>query len=229
MTFSPTRVVTLACLAASLSGTGHAANLINNGSFETPSIVASGAYLNYNTGATGITGWTVLGPSTGVPVSLVPDTYLGLKASDGRQWIDLTGITGYDKGLKSDDFATTVGSSYTLSFDVGNYLPFGISTLGVAINGGAEQLFTNTSLAVTATNPMNWAAFSVTWVATTPSANISFVGRANGALSNSNVIGLDNVRFDLAPVPEPHSAWMLLLGLPMLGAWRRRTLLGHQG
>jgi hypothetical protein len=228
MTFSPTFAATLVCIAASLSGAGHAANLVNNGSFETPSIVASNNYALYATGSTTVTGWTMLG-LPGESVQLTPDSYLGLKASDGRQWLDLTGITGYDKGVKSDIFAVVPGSVYTLSFDVGNYLPFGKSTLGVSINGGAEQLFTNTSLAVTATNPMNWASFSVNWVATGSSASISFLGRANGASSNNSGIGLDNVHFDLAPVPEPRSAWLLLLGLPVLGAWRRRTLLAHHG
>lgn len=226
MKFSPTFAVTLVSVAASLSGASHAANLIGNGSFETPSIVASNNYALYATGSSAVTGWTVLG-LPGESVQLTPDTYLGLKASDGRQWLDLTGITGYDKGIKSDGFAVVPGSAYTVSFDVGNYLPFGQSTLGVSINGGAEQLFTNTSLAVNATNPMNWASFSMTWVAAGSTANISFLGRANGALSNGNGIGLDNVRFELAPVPEPHSAWLMLLGLPLLGIWRRRASRSH--
>jgi hypothetical protein len=228
MTFHRVFVVSLACAAASLSGTGHAANLINNGSFENPNIVASGSYALVATGSTTVTGWTMLGLA-GESVQLTPDTYLGLKASDGRQWLDLTGITGYDKGVRSDAVTVVPGSTYLLSFDVGNYLPFGASTLGVSINGGTEQKFTNTSLAVTATNPMNWASFSLSWVATGSTASISFLGRANGALSNNSGIGLDNVRFDLAPVPEPHSAWLLLLGLPVMAAWRRRALRAQQG
>jgi Protein of unknown function (DUF642) len=204
-----------------LCGAAQATNLLSNGSFEAPNIVATSNYALYGAGATTITAWTVIG-AAGSSVQLTPDTYLGLKASDGRQWMDLTGITGYDKGLKSDNVSTVVGSTYVLSFDVGNYLPFGASTLGVSINAGAEQLFTNTSLAATATNPMNWASFSLTWVATTSSASISFLGRANGALSNGNVIGLDNVQFALAAVPEPSAAWLFLGGLPLLGVWQRR-------
>lgn len=215
-------VVSALALGALLSGGAvQAANLVTNGSFESPNIVASNSYALYTTGSTAITGWTALGPVND-SVQLTPDTYIGLKASDGRQWIDLTGIYGYDKGLKSDAMPTVPGSVYTLTFDVGNYLPFGASTLGVSVNGGTEQLFTNTSLAVTATNPMNWATFSLNWVATSSSASISFLGRANGALSNNAGIGLDNVRFDLAPVPEPAAAWLLLAGLPLLGLWQRR-------
>ncbi len=207
-----------------LSGASLAANLVNNGSFEAPNIVATANYALYNAGATTITGWTVLG-AAGTSVQLTPDSYLGLKASDGRQWMDLTGITGYDKGLRSDSISTVVGSTYTLSFDVGNYLPFGVSTLGVSINGGAEQLFTNTSLAATATNPMNWANFSISWVANSSMANISFLGRANGALGNGGVIGLDNVQFALAPVPEPTTAALWLIGVAgLMGASLRRRV-----
>jgi hypothetical protein len=148
-------------------------------------------------------------------VQLTPDTYLGLKASDGRQWIDMTGITGYDKGVLSDAIATTVGGLYHLSFDVGNYLPFGVSTLGVSVNGGPEQLFVNPSLAVTATNPMNWATFGFDWVATSSSTQLAFLGRANGAQSNNLGIGLDNVVF--APVPEAGSLGLMALGLAAIG------------
>jgi hypothetical protein len=224
MKFSTCSSVALACVATSLSGASHAANLVGNGSFENPNIVATNNYALYSAAATTITGWTVLG-AAGTSVQLTPDTYLGLKASDGRQWVDLTGINGYDKGLRSDNINTVVGSAYTLSFDVGNYLPFGVSTLGVSINGAPEQLFTNTSLAVTATNPMNWANFSLTWVANSNTANISFLGRANGALSNNAGIGLDNVQFALAPVPEPTTTALWLAGVVgLVGAsLRRRT------
>ena len=200
-----------------------AANLVANPSFELPNIVG-GSYVLYTTASTAITGWTVLGPA-GDSVSLNPDTYLGLRASDGRQFIDMTGITGYDKGLRADAIATVVGATYRLEFDVGNYLPFGISTLGVSINGGVEKLFTNTSLAVTATNPMNWQRFGFDWVANSPSASLSFLGRANGASSNDLGICLDNVGFALAPVPEAPPLALMGLGLPGLAslrAWRLR-------
>jgi hypothetical protein len=206
-----------------MAGAASAANLVTNGSFEAPNIVG-GSYVLYTTGSTAIPGWTVIGPA-GDSIQLTPDTYLGLKASDGRQWVDMTGVTGYDKGLRSVPIAVTPGATYTLSFDVGNYLPFGVSTLGVSINGGPETLFTNTSLAVTATNPMNWATFSLDWVATGSTATLSFLGRANGANSNNLGIGLDNVRFDLAPVPEPGS-WALFgagLAITLQLARRRRA------
>jgi hypothetical protein len=200
------------------------ANLLTNGSYEALNIVPSGFYQIFNAGSTGIAGWTVMGG----PVQLTPDTYLALKADDGRHWIDLTGIFDYDKGLRSDAVAVSVGTTYDISFSVGNYLPFGRSTVGLSINGGAESLFTNLSLAVTADNPMNWQSFTVQWLADSPTLSLEFRGRANGALSNNAGIGLDAVGVVAAstgptpvPVPVSGTAGLALAALALLSGQRR--------
>jgi PEP-CTERM motif len=200
--------------ALGLGGAAQAANLVTNGSFEQPNIVGGG-YVTYDTTKTDIVGWTILAPTPTEVVQLTPDTYAGLRGSEGRQWLDLTGIYGYDKGVRSASFATTVGATYEISFDVGNYVPFGFSTLGVRVNAGAEALFTNASLLVTHSPNMSWASKSFQWVADTTSTQLTFMGRANGSLSNNAVIGLDNVRMELvsAPVPEPSAYALMLIGL----------------
>ena len=203
-------------LITALAGTGsaHATNLLTNGSFEDPNIVATNNYVLYGTGSTAITGWTVVGDDT----QLTPDTYLGLLASDGRQWIDLTGIFDYDKGVRSDAVTTTIGQSYNLTFALGNFVPFGTSSLSVSINGGPASIFTNLVNGVGPT--MDWENKSLTWVADATSAQITFRGVANGALSNNSAIGLDNAGF--APVPEPATYALTLAGLGAVGVAVRR-------
>lgn len=207
------------------------ANLVANGSFEAPNIVATNIYAWYGNGSTAIPGWTVVAPGASVDgTQLTPDTYLGLKGSDGRQWIDLTGNYGYDKGLRSDSFATVVGQHYTVSFDVGNLLwgGFGRSTVGLSINGGTEQLFANTSLVTTGDYPMNWAHFSLDYEATSTSTTLAFFGRANGVLSNNAGIGLDNVSVTqiTSAVPEPETYALMLAGLGAVGLVARRRARG---
>jgi Protein of unknown function (DUF642)/PEP-CTERM motif len=210
--------------ALGLGGAAQAANLVTNGSFEQPNIVGGNTYVVYDTTQTDIVGWSILAPTPTEWVQLTPDTYAGLRGSEGRQWLDLTGIYGYDKGVRSASFATTPGATYRITFDVGNYVPFGMSTLGARINGGAEQLFTNASLTPTHGPSMSWAAKAFDWVADTTSAQLTFLGRANGSFSNNAVIGLDNVRMELvsAPVPEPSAYALMLVGLLACGVYRQR-------
>lgn len=217
------RTITAAILTAGIFlGSAHAASLVTNGSFEVPDI-GGGSYVLYTTGSTAINGWTVLG-QPGDDVQLTPDTYGGLQASDGHQWLDLTGIYGYDKGVRSDAFVTALGATYRVSFDVGNYIPYGMSTLGVSVNGEPEQLFANTSLALNPKSPMNWAAFGFDWVADSTSTQLDFLGRANAGLSNDAVIGLDNVAFELIKpaVPEPQTWALMLGGLGLVASIARR-------
>lgn len=194
-------------------------NLLTNASFEEPNIVSTNNYALYGNGFTGITGWTVVGGT-----QLTPDTYLGLPASQGRQWLDLTGITGYDKGVRSNAISVMLGQSYTISWDIGNYLPFGVSTMGLGLNGGSELLYTNASLAATPFSPMNWMRFTRTWVADAPTLQLEFLGRANGSLSQELVIGLDNVSVtqDIAVVPEPASVVLLATGFAGIAVVARR-------
>ncbi|NRR34298.1 DUF642 domain-containing protein [Oxalobacteraceae bacterium] len=189
-------------------------NLLTNGSFETPSIAGT-SYVLYGQGSTAITGWTVVGDDT----QLTRAEFLA--ASEGSQWIDLTGIYGYNKGLRSDAVATTVGQRYTLSFDIGDYyVPgFQTATIGVSINNGSQTLFTN----IYEAGVMDWKRQTLSWVADSSSASITFLGAENGSLSNNAGIGLDNVVFTQAPaVPEPATYGMLLGGLAMVGALMRR-------
>ncbi|MFO1321671.1 MAG: PEPxxWA-CTERM sorting domain-containing protein [Burkholderiales bacterium] len=207
----------LAMVAACIvSPTVHAANLLTNGSFETP--VIGYPYAFYSSGSTAITGWTAVGPgeTQNTRTEFLP-------ASDGAQWIDLTGYSGYDKGLRSDAVVTEVGATYRLSFDLGDYQPFGSSTVSVRVNDGAPTLFVNPYQS----GIMDWERKSLSWVADATSARITFLGVANGALSNDLGIGLDNVVFEKLPppaVPEPGTCALMVAGLGLIGAAARRRV-----
>ena len=210
-TFRPTAAIAL-LLAAPVA---HATpNLLTNGSFETPSIAGT-SYVTFASGSTAITGWTAVGPGE---TQLTRTEFL--PAAHGLQWVDLTGIVGYDKGLRSDPVGTTVGQRYTLSFDLGDYGAAGFltSTVSVRINGGPATLFTN----VYEGGVMDWERMSMDWVADSASAQVTIIGVANGALSNNWGIGLDNVVFQAAAVPEPASWALLLGGAGLLGLRLRR-------
>ena len=68
------------------------ANLVTNGSFESPSVPAGGS-TNFASGSIAIPGWTVGGAAGGV--SVVSGTFAQgcctFAAEDGAQWLDLTG------------------------------------------------------------------------------------------------------------------------------------------
>ena len=137
-------VSTLAAIAAGFCLTSAAqADLITNGSFETPT-VPPGTFSNFSTGSTAITGWTVIGP----PVSVVSGTFQAplFPAQDGTQWLDLTGPTSGGGGVQQT-VATTPGQTYNLSFYVGT--GFGTtSTVGVLINGSLLTTRTNSTPAL---------------------------------------------------------------------------------
>jgi hypothetical protein len=127
------------------------ANLLTNGSFESP-IVPNGGFTNFNSGSTGITGWTVIGPA-GKGVSIISGAFSvsGIKtpAQDGAQWLDLTGDNSNDIEGVSQTVATVAGATYTLTFWIGNVSAggnFGInSSVCLKINGTPVQNFTNST------------------------------------------------------------------------------------
>lgn len=200
--------------AAALPSIGLAA--LTNGSFESGDL-ADGTSAYYTLGSTAITGWQVIGGSN---VQLVDQDFLAgsgyaLSASDGRQWVDLTGGNeGFGKGL-SQTFAGTAGQDYTLTFDLGRLLSRNPASLDVNVNGNVLS-FSNTGAA--GGNVMDWKAYSLTFTGQA-SNTLSFVGSAFSG-GNSTLVGLDNVV--LTPVPEPTSLALMLGGLGLLGVAARR-------
>ena len=216
-------------LAATASALGFsapalAANLIINGSFETPAPPAGG-YTIYG-GGSSFTGWSVTGPGGNAVLSLdtnYTEPNIAFHAQSGSVSMDLTGAgnTGPTSGI-NQNVTTVAGKKYNLSFWVGNadgsgnsnyLLP---STVNLSINGGSLQPFTNSN---TTHFDVNWLKFTTSFVATGSSTNLAFF---NGTGVGDNETGLDNVVLT-AGVPEPATWALMILGIGAVGfAMRRR-------
>jgi MYXO-CTERM domain-containing protein len=204
------------------------ADLITNGSFESPTVPVGG-FTNFGTGSTGITGWTVVGPEVSVVSGSFTQNGISFPAEDVNQWVDLTGFNANSVEGVEQTVNTSPGTIYTLSFWVGNVNnPGGIfgttSTVNVRLGSTSGTLlgsFVNNS---TTMGTQVWQQFTTQFTASGTSTTLLFL---NGDPSTDNSNGLDNVSLvpsGTSAVPEPH--WLSLAAL-MIGGLallrRRRT------
>jgi hypothetical protein len=173
----------------------------------------------------------VVGPEA----SIVNGSYVSLgelfPAKDGVQWLDLTGDLSKAVEGVQQTVTTTPGTSYTLSFWVGNvFQPGGAygttSTVNVRLGGIGGTLlgsFTNSS---TTTGTQVWQQFSTSFTAAGTSTTLAFI---NGDPASDNTNGLDLVDLEVgsAAVPEPASLVLVGSALALLAAFgiRRKALI----
>ncbi len=216
------KILIVVCALSMVAGVARG-NLIGNGSFETPSVTA-GAFQDFASGNTGITGWTVTGPS-GKGVSAVSNTYaqsgVTFEAQSGSVWLDLTGDGSNSTEGISQTVTTVSGTNYALTFYVGNTTGGGIfgttSTAGLKINGTQVDTFENSTADATG---LNWQQFTYNFTATGTSTNIEF-DNLDPSTDNSN--GLDNVDLEVATSTVPEPATFGLVGLALAAvAFRKR-------
>jgi Protein of unknown function (DUF642)/PEP-CTERM motif len=210
---SSLRVVAAAALVA-VSGAAQA-NLLTNGSFESGSALTSG-YTTLLIGDTTITGWTVVNDNLAWFHDAFGAGAGALSASNGVKFLDLTNTSPSCTpcGGVEQTIGTTIGETYTLSFDLGSssgyQIPSSIeATLQIVVGGVVTQTFTSTASGVN-----NWESFSKTFVASNANTTIRLVG----SFAQLDYVGLDNVSVVASPVPEPGALALMVAGLAAVGS-----------
>jgi hypothetical protein len=171
------------------------ANLITNGSFESPASAGSPSLPN---GSTYLTDWTVVNAEI---AQIYPGCF-GLTASDGSYSLDLAGYhDAAPYGGVQQIIATVPFAVYDISFDVGAVS----GTSGIQVSAG--NLLNN---GFSTASGLTWTPFSSTFTALSSTTTISLIGTQASA---GAYIGLDNVIVELnhlpSSVPEP-ATWMLI-------------------
>ena len=179
-------------LACAVGHGAVAGNLVKNGSFEKP-VVADGSYQLFNTGDS-FTGWQVVGDAGNVAIVSQDFSYCTtLPAKKGVQFLDLTGTSDTATGVQTS-IATTPGSTYAITFFVGNLVGGGncgtTSTVNLLIDGADAGSFTNRKSGTT----LVWKKFSTQFTAQNTTTTIAFI---NGDPSGDTSNGLDAVSVTL--------------------------------
>jgi Protein of unknown function (DUF642) len=201
-------------LAASAS---FAANLVQDGGFETPDIGDAWYQTFTSPFPIPVDSWNPsnvdIVSSLGAPGNAPAD--------QGLQYLDLVG-TGLDgtelsTGMISQTFGTVAGQTYTLSFAYANN-PWSTSTASasVSVDGLSGSVTHDTST----TTDLNWLIYTNMFVATSSSATLTFMETVG---ANNGGVLLDAV--SVTGVPEA-STWAMMLagfaGLSVLGYRARR-------
>jgi Protein of unknown function (DUF642)/PEP-CTERM motif len=230
---------TLVSLIPAIPTVSNAANLLTNGSFENTanfspnsgndtmilcSAATSPCLYNPPGSSTSITGWTVIGASGSELAWIGPtNPYSGAAsyASNGSYFLDLTGYNdGAPYGGVSQTIATTPGSSYRLSFDLGDDQAYNGGYTSDAITASAGST-SQTFYSSTDPGTDDWATQTLDFTAAGSETTISLVGAQGWAY-----IGLDNVivtsTSSLSTAPEPTSLALFGTGLASLGLIRRK-------
>jgi hypothetical protein len=239
-----------ALVAAGIAGWSACAavDLLPNGSFEEGSFSATGGVMALGNGDASITGWQVVGGSSGAGILWMDNSNpYGYRAADGSRFLNLVGGPAGADGA-GVELATGVpvvpGQYYELSFDLGVSSqdhglytdPAGLPGPGVQVTvtgtsgalAGGSYYFGNTGNPNTDGNDSWQLVTTVPFEATGTSTTVIFSSVGYGG---EHFVGLDDVSF--VAIPEPSTPALITigtLGLALFGSSAtRRAALKRQG
>jgi hypothetical protein len=200
------------------------ANLLTNGSFENTggTFVPDGNKVDeLPSGSSAIPGWTT---TNGTFTAWIENgNPYGISASDGTFFLDLTGYADFGTyGGVSQSFATTPGTGYVVTFDLGyggNSGAFGGPVQVTAAAAGSAQTFTSGS---GDPNPAVWDHETFNFTASSATTLLTLTGIST---AGGEYIGLDNADVELAQVgtvPEPRMIYLLVGFLAAMAVLRLR-------
>jgi len=219
------KTATLLTILFALATVKANADLLTNGSFENTSKTFVGDVNSVDelaSGSMSIPGWTTI---NGSPTAWIENgNPYGISAADGSYFLDLTGYSDSSPyGGVSQTFATTAGTSYVVTFDLGyggNSGAFAGPVSVLVSAGGSSGTYTSGS---GSPNPAVWDLETFDFTATSSMTTLSLIGEST---AGGDYIGLDNVDVEVAanpgPVPEPGTYALLLTGMSFLGCVVRR-------
>jgi hypothetical protein len=219
------KTVTFLSILFALSVMNAHAFQLTNGSFENTNgtFVPDGNLVDeLSSGSTAIPGWTT---TNGVATAWIENgNPWNIPAANGSFFLDLTGYSNSGTyGGVTQSFATTAGTNYVVTFDLGyggNSSAFGGPVSVTASAGGTSEIFTSGS---GTPNPAVWNLETFDFMATSSQTQLSLIGLST---TGRAYIGLDNVNVaagTVSPVPEPGTYELILTGIGVLGCVVRRS------
>jgi hypothetical protein len=176
-------------LAVALLGNGGsaiAANLLVNGSFE-QSTCGGGCILDTPAKTNAITGWTTF--LSGAEYFNMPNAIGGSVAADGVMIVDLANYVYGNGGGIQQNFATTPGAKYRLTFSAGNSRfasRSGDGVIQVKVAGQTATFNTPTAKGVA----VEWSTVTYEFTAITAQTTLAFSNEQN---PYANYAFIDNV------------------------------------
>jgi hypothetical protein len=173
-------------------------------------------------GSSVIPGWTA---TNGVPTAWIRNgNPWNIPAADGQFFLDLTSYFNVGTyGGVTQSFATTPGSNYVATFDLGYGGNSGLFAGPVSVRataGGTSATFTSGS---GTPNPAVWNLETFNFTASSSLTQLTIIGLST---AGGDYIGLDNIDVEagsVGPAPEPGSYILILAGIGALGFARRRA------